>query len=171
MRNLATHGMPFAFPIGRFAVLSALLSLSQDAGDLGRGCIVYPSNHQAVEADLWHLRKHCSAIGQLVEAGLIIKGLPNGKRYLGKCSLRCAMASTWPYHRPPAEIEGGCKSKSRKIASVSGMLRRRIRRALSRDIRKAATFLLGPRTGTHGVLWTSGAVGGHLAEPRSLSQS
>ena len=83
LRNLTDARHAFRLSDRAVAVLSALLSFHKDAAISAEGCIVYPSNRKLSERahgiSESTLRR---ALGQLVEAGLIIrKDSPNGKRY------------------------------------------------------------------------------------------
>lgn len=174
LRNLTDARHVFRLSDRAIAVLSALLSFHKDATISAEGCVVFPSNRKLSERahgiSESTLRR---ALAQLVEAGLVIrKDSPNGKRY--------------PKGNSPADAYGfdltPLVARQQEIAAAADAIkedRKREREArervtvLSRDIRKAANFLLEATDGTHeGAMDVLEQLMAALkSRPRSLSEA
>ena len=174
LRNLTDARHAFRLSDRAVAVLSALLSFHKDAAISAEGCIVYPSNRKLSERahgiSESTLRR---ALGQLVEAGLIIrKDSPNGKRYpRGNAPSDAYGFDLTPLIVRQREIEAAAEAV-KEDRQRERDARERIT-VLSRDIRKAATFLLEATDGTHeGAMDILEQLVATLQNrPRSLSQA
>lgn len=174
LRNLTDARHAFGLSDRAVAVLSALLSFHKDTAISAEGCVVFPSNRKL--SDRAHgisestLRR---ALGQLVEAGLIIrKDSPNGKRYpKGNAPSDAYGFDLTPLVARQQEIEAAANAVKEERKRDRDA-RERIT-VLGRDIRKAATFLLETTDGTHeGAMDILEQLVAVLKNrPRSLSQA
>jgi replication initiation protein RepC len=175
LRNLTDARQVFRISDRAIAVLSALLSFHKEAAiSAAEGCVVFPSNRKLI--DRAHgisestLRR---SLGQLVEAGLIIrKDSPNGKRYpKGNNPAEAFGFDLTPLVARQVEIETAANAvkEERKREREA---RERIT-VLSRDIRKVAEFLLVSTDGTHeGAMEVLEQLATLLQDrPRSLTQA
>lgn len=174
LRNLTDARHAFRLSDRAVAVLSALLSFHRDAAISAEGCVVFPSNRKLSERahgiSESTLRR---ALAQLVEAGLVIrKDSPNGKRY--------------PKGNAPADAYGfdltPLIAREQEIAAAAEAVKEERKRerdareritVLSRDIRKAANFLLEATDGTHedAMDVLEQLIGTLKDRPRSLSEA